>query len=106
MKEVYDELEHSLMFPDLNDIDRTENHDRKNASKSKSRKIRYLRNVDEPVTQEERDRDSKSTRSGQSKRSRESIKSQRSVRSSRSNESGEKAGRSNGRKSKAPEDSA
>ena len=96
MKEVYDDLESCLLFQDLGGIDRTEDHDR---AQSKSRKIRYQRTAEEPITEEERELDGRSVKSKDSLRSKESQRSKdsvsrRSERSSRSHDSGENGSRS------------
>ena len=66
MKQAYDRLEGCLLFQDFNGIDRTENHSRnvvqqQQQQQPKSRRIKYQRNAAEPIPEEERDKDAKSS---------------------------------------------
>jgi hypothetical protein len=82
MKEVYDRLENVLLFQqDFEGIDRTEDHNgMAPQAKSTRRRIKY-EGTNETITEEDRDKDSKSVRSRESVRSRDTKVSVRSNRS-------------------------
>ena len=67
MKEVFDGLENSLLFQDLDGIDRTEDHIAK--SSTKPRRINHFRGGEETIPEEEHDKDTKSAGSQELKKS-------------------------------------
>ena len=89
MKQVYDDLEECLLFPEFDGIDRTEDHDMRKEPAKRSRRIRYVKKED-TIPEEGGGKDARSVRSRESARSRESK------RSHKSDGSGDKSHKSDG----------